>query len=417
MQYGLPHDFTFCAPDIILASVLTTADKKRDPTPIPGSDEHQTRLEIQVLQLPPAPQSPSVPDFSQDDDLQFNRAETADFPRCSHVASFRFPNFTHKWQNPGPSEDEILPVEGGQTFRLIHSSIAAKPSPGVNELGDDQGLLCITIEGDFGPVTHPEGGAPHDHGVISFCTIAGSVFSRRLLETPRSEQPKIVEYADWSQGNVSWDFGPANTWVTGYGTRTTSVSRMMGFTHEMDDLTGPPPDTDNAKRSIITNVRLRDYNPITVHRKGRISKRPLGRKFDTRCPIGDAADTGIPHPAESNEPSPSTTLPDEIVNIVNLTRQAHLPAALAPLQDLTDLFAGIAAASASDTFRVITKYETRLPEMFQGTTLHSTLPFYEANVYIDNDETRDEAAMEHPFKTILARDKLIVCDVSRRLPV
>lgn len=384
----------------------------------------QTRLEIQALKLPDT--SPvAVPSTPSEQPDSVSRFRPHQFPPCTHVASFRFPGFTHQWHNPGPSVDEVLPVEGGQSFRLLHSSIAAKPSPGPNGLGDDQGLLCITIEGDFGPVTHPDEGDAHDHGCIAFCTIAGALFNNRIFNTAPEQQPKIVDYKDWHRGHVSWEFGPGNTWVTGFGTRTTSVSRFMGFTNEAegDELVMPNPDT--AKRSTIVSVRLRNYDPVAVLRQGRVSHRPLGRAPSST--EGDVPHTGILDRQERVAAFGDTLNTEGMLNLVELSRRIQAEAALAataaaagggpvpilpPMDDLTNLFASM-AASTSDTFRVINHTKTKLPEMFSDVTLENSLPYYEANVAIHLDEEgRSEAAMEHPFKTILGRDRLIVCDVS-----
>lgn len=432
-SHGHAQDFTFSTPDIILGAVLTpTNPSRQDGTPNTEDEEGETRLEIQVLRLPPPAAAVQVPDNDDrnHDEPIIVRPQT--FPRCIHVASLRLPKFTYKWHNPGPSPDEVLPVEGGQTFHLVHCSMAAKSSPGNNASGEDQGLLCLTLEGDFGPVTHPEPqGVAHDHGVIAFCTIAGSVLGLTYNDQPVRGQAKILEYDAWHKGHVSWDFGPACTWITGYGTRTTSVSRFVGIQTPLDQ---EMPDPENDKRSTVVNVRMRNYDPVAVNRAGRISRHPLGRpaiKSGTDAENEkDSADTGLLSDAE-RAALPAPPLPDELMRIVETTRAQleaiqqqqggpllPLPPGVAPnhgLPDFSDLFGDLDSPTPGDSFQVVKASRTVLREMFSGTELVSSLPYYEANVSIpldDEGDPRDDAASEHPFKTILARDKLIVCDVS-----
>ena len=173
------------------------------------------------------------------------------------------------------------------------------------------------------------------------------------------------------------------------------------------------PDPATAKRSTIVAVQLRNYDPVAVLRQGRVSRRPLGRAPSAKEGEGDLPNTGILDGRERVESLQNALIPEEIISLVNFTRRLQHGPNAHPIDDLTDLFSNM-VASTGNTFRVVTHSEAKFSEMFSGTTLENTLPFYEANVAIrlDDDEERSEAAMDHPFKTILARDRLIVCDVS-----
>jgi hypothetical protein len=429
MREGIPHDFTFFTPDILILAVL----KRVDPGPngyTPTDRLDATKLEIQTWRLPnPELYSESHKRFTtlNKDQAEPNGFDMIPLSSCRLCSTYIFPSFTHKWVNPTPMDDEV-PAEDGQTFTLFHCSVAAKPAPVSYTTDKDsrQGILCITIEGDFGPFTHPNG-PPHDHGSIAFCTVSGSTFSTTV---DTSKRPKVYEYEEWNKGNVSWEFGPMNTWVTGFGTRTALVTRYVGISQLMSE----DPDFEDApQRSLVMNVTMRNYDPIAVKKQGRITRHPLGRP---RIPADDSTPftpTGIldPNTEPASLPMISDaegldalfdTINDLPLNINILPPNVPPPPpgmfAATPLHQLSDLIRSMNVAQGGNAFKVI-KYVDHgfRPEMFGEFNVRSTMPYYEASVAIpipmpETEEGREDPAMEHPFKTILARDRLIVCDVS-----
>lgn len=342
-------------------------------------------------------------------------------------------------------EDEI-PNDEGQTFSLFHCSVAAKPAPVSYGDAQDQrqGILCVTIEGDFGPFTHPNG-PPHDHGAIAFCTVSGSTFT---TTHSNKQSPAVYEYEEWNEGNVSWEFGPLNTWVTGFGTRTALVTRFIGIEQSQlmnEDLEW---EDEEPKRALVMNVTLRNYDPIAVVKKGRISRQALGgssssslcdststsASASTSTSQSNQTQTGVLDPSEAD---PDSAAPlrqaaqdlDELFgNLANTfpipIPQAPPGLATNPLHQLSDLIRQMNSAAGGTAFRVIKAIDHgRRPEIFGEYGIKSTMPYYEVNIGLpvptpegDEDGARDEAAMDHPFKTILARDRLIVCDVSSLSP-
>ena len=433
MREGIPHDFTFFTPEILILAVLKRVETGANGyTPMDRLDA--TRLEIQTWRLPnPELYSKSHKRFtapSIDGPSEVNGFDMISSSSCRLYSIYKFPAFTHKWVNPTPMDDEV-PAEDGQTFTLYHCSVAAKPAPVSYTTDTDsrQGILCITIEGDFGPFTHPNG-PPHDHGSIAFCTVSGSTFNADLKNAQR---PTVYEYEDWNEGNVSWEFGPMNTWVTGFGTRTALVTRYVGISQLMNE---EMDFEDEPSRSLVMNVTLRNYDPITVNQKGRITRHPLGRPAIAGSDTTPAQPTGVPDP--DTEPSVSLVqdiagldqLFDDINNLplnINMAPPPNgngpqQPAGIfgaTPLHQLSDLIRSMNVAQGGNAYKVIKSIDHGFrPELFGEYPVRSTMPYYEASVTIPipmpegQQEGRDDPAMEHPFKTILARDRLIVCDVS-----
>jgi hypothetical protein len=435
---GIPHDFTFFTPEVLILAVLKTANPgPRGSTPTARTDA--TRLEVQTWRLP----EPSVYANSQkrltapteesfeNNGFDFDPDRVTLSPQCRLESIYKFPLFTHKWKNPNPMEDEI-PNDEGQTFNLFHCSVAAKPAPvsyGIDMDQDQdqdtrQGILCVTIEGDFGPFTHPNG-PPHDHGAIAFCTVSGAAFTT-TKPNKQGQEPAVYEYEDWNQGNVSWEFGPLNTWVTGFGTRTALVTRFVGIEQSQLMNEDMEWEDEEPKRALVMNVTLRNYDPIAVTKRGRITRQALGGLVTDSSTRIESTHTGVIDPSEPpTEPiapfRPSAQDLDDL--FANLTNTINIPPAppglvTTPLHQLSDLIRQINSAAGGTAFKVImsSDHGTR-PELFGEYNIRSTMPYYEANVSIpvvtpEGEGERDEAAMDHPFKTILARDRLIVCDVS-----
>jgi hypothetical protein len=430
MWEGIPHDFTFFTPETLILAVLKRVEPgARGLTPTCRFDP--TQLEMQTWRLP----NPDLYVSSQkrltaplsDDQSELNGFDMVSLSSCRLCSIYKLPTFTHKWVNPTPMEDEV-PTEDGQTFTLFHCSVAAKPAPVSYSTDADntQSILCITMEGDFGPFTHPNG-PPHDHGAIAFCTVSGSAFN--TIE-PKGKKPTIHEYEEWNEGNVSWEFGPMNTWVTGFGTRTALVTRYVGISQLMNE---DMDFEDEPTRSLVMNVTLRNYDPITVQKRGRITRHPLGRP-----PIAGEISSKPLQPTGVLDPNTEPILPsiqdiaglDQLFDGLNngtLDNNVHVnipppPPGFfdnTPLHQLSDLIRSMNVAQGGNAYKVIKAIDHGFrPELFAEYPIRSTMPYYEASVAIPmpmpvgQEEGEDDAAMEHPFKTILARDRLIVCDVS-----
>jgi hypothetical protein len=121
-----------------------------------------------------------------------------------------------------------------------------------------------------------------------------------------------------------------------------------------------------------------------------------------------------PAPGPAPAPAPAA------VNIA--APPAGAQAAAIQLQ-LADILRSIEQSpNANNSYKIIQSIDHGpKPEIFSSeTSLKSSIPYFESNVTIEipepdlekGDEERGEAGMEHPFKTILVRDRLIVCDVS-----
>jgi hypothetical protein len=194
---------------------------------------------------------------------------------------------------------------------------------------------------------------------------------------------------------------------------------------------------DEPQRSLVMNVTLRNYDPITVKRGGRITRHPLGRP-----PIIGAENstssrpTGVINP--TTEPNPLPTISDvngldalfdtinELPLNINMNVNVNIPPppmgmfAATPLHQLSDLIRSMNVTQGGNVFKVIKSVSHGFrPELFGEVEVRSSMPYYEASVAIpipmpQAEEDREDPAMEHPFKTILARDRLIVCDVGPR---
>jgi hypothetical protein len=463
----------------LLIAVLKTVNKGRDAwTPTARSAE-PTRLEIQTWRLPDLTLSStshkrvSVAN-PNDEAAEPNGFDHTSLAPCRLIAIYMLPAFTYKWKNPQPMEDEI-PSDVGQTFNLFHCSVAAKPSPLSYESNAREGILCVTIEGDFGPFTHPQGD-PHDHGAIAFCTISGAAFNPpRILST--AAHPQVYEYEEWQEGNVAWDFGPHNTWITGFGTRTALVTRYIGFQQELDAAGNW--EEENPNRVAIMKLTLRNYDPVTVAQRGQIHRHPLGRpqdpvvdaeaikkEADVRAAAREAEEIFSTNTAHVNGHGPGAGLDDLFLpagldQLLNMALPPFaFPGAPAPGQagppnpmqnpflnpappapgpgpgaaggpppgaaqmaqfNMTEILRSMESASSMrTTYKVVKAIDHGIrPEIFGDKThLRTSIPYFESNVTIpipdgeDDRNERGEAGMDHPFKTILARDRLIVCDVS-----
>jgi hypothetical protein len=202
------------------------------------------------------------------------------------------------------------------------------------------------------------------------------------------------------------------------------------------------------QRTLVMSVTVRNYDPVAVGKRGKIYRHPLGRPAilgdntwkPTLADSGTATDTETGVPDQSTvEPglaflSAATQLDDIFDNLtanMNMNVNVNIPniplpmpgQGPGPLHQLNDLLRHMSTTQGpGNGYKVIKSIgHGKRPELFGDYIISSTMPYYEANVTIPipmptpgegSGDDRDEAAMEHPFKTILGRDRLIVCDVS-----